>query len=731
MVAISVLQGQVEIVTLSTLKTTLIPTAVQSGSQTEDGSPTVLFSPSGETLAVSGIAAAAPGVSPKQTGQVELWSVSTGKRIYNLPTAADYATNSIAFSPDGKELASGGTRYLPKTNTYAGVLELWTVSTGKLKANLPTTATDSYYGVEQVAFSPDGTLLADSGDMPQQSSYGATIELWTLSNPTAPTVMHRSTTPDKLSPLLFSPDGTLLAQYYSIEGSPQSAGYLDEWNIPGGTLHQSLRLNVIQAAFSSDGSKLYTVLQNPTTNTQYLASMPGKLSAGPTELISQNAQVDSLAVAPNGSNIVCTTGNAGTLLYSPSQQKVAQLPSSNFFANVNGVAFSPDGKTLAASGATPSFIPIGGLPGGLMLYNPASGDISGQPQLGGGVWGIPGVSWSPDGKTLALGSMNLWSPATDIISSLPTSLPSVNLSLFAPAGTLFVDAGATSIGGAAEVRTVGSTATPTMLISNLDLISKAAISPDGTMLALAGSNLSAGVELWNLTTQTLKATFTSATLQTITGLAFSPDGKTLAIVGGYSDSSGSHGTVQWWSVKGHNKLGAASTDTQAANCVCYSVDGNQVLVGTEQSIQIYSTANYGRTTSYNVETEDVTAIAMSPTGATFAYGRQDGTIVVAGNPNTTAIRAEIAVNPGSVTGGKQAEAQITLSVPAPAGGLSYAISSDSNVAIPELATVKIPSGATSVRVRINTRGVASAVNAQLAINGKAGSATTTLTVMPK
>jgi hypothetical protein len=111
-----------------------------------------------------------------------------------IPSYQDFL-HTVAFSPDGQTLASGG---------FHGSVRLWDLRTADPTA-APRVLTGHDPLVRSVAFSPDGRMLASS-------SHDGTVRLWdlTAADPaTAPVVLHGHEAP--VSSVAFSPAGQALA----------------------------------------------------------------------------------------------------------------------------------------------------------------------------------------------------------------------------------------------------------------------------------------------------------------------------------------------------------------------------------------------------------------------------------------------------------------------------------------------------------------------------------------
>lgn len=133
-------------------------------------------------------------------GEVLLWRVSDGALIRTL-TGHDVVT-SLAFSPDGQTLASGGRTGWPDSE---GEIKLWQVSDGALLQTLTGLA----LRVNSVAFSPDGQTLA-SGSSTGESGFEGEIKLWRVLDGALIETYKQGTHAGVYS-MQYSPDGQLLA----------------------------------------------------------------------------------------------------------------------------------------------------------------------------------------------------------------------------------------------------------------------------------------------------------------------------------------------------------------------------------------------------------------------------------------------------------------------------------------------------------------------------------------
>lgn len=139
--------------------------------EADDPVASLAFSPDGKLLA-SGHGLldkpARPGEAGPSTNTVRLWQVETGKPVNTLKGHAG-AVVSVAFSPDSKTLASG---------SLDGTVRLWQVPAGKQTAVLKGHGLAALKGIEYdevyaVAFSPDENILASGAK-------DGTVLLWAL-----------------------------------------------------------------------------------------------------------------------------------------------------------------------------------------------------------------------------------------------------------------------------------------------------------------------------------------------------------------------------------------------------------------------------------------------------------------------------------------------------------------------------------------------------------------------
>jgi competence ComEA-like helix-hairpin-helix protein len=513
-----------------------------------------------------------------QTKSVLLENTQTNQQLLHYFHGNTFPVATVAFSPDGKMLASAGTDIL-----------LWNMETYQVigKPLAGHTA-----GVLSVVFSADGKILVSS-------SADKTVILWNVATGQP---IRRLNINVSTYAVAFSPDGKMLA------GSSDGAIYL--WNVATGevigqlsTKYSSQVTTII--AFSPDGKTLATGDNNSTITLWDIASR--QMIGQPfTEQTDSSWAIWSIAFSPDGKTLASGNQFGTLILWDVATHRPIRQPLITNSAEIYSVVFSPNGEELAA----------GFSDGTVGLWNLATHQMISQPLDGknGALWSI---AFSPSGEILASGSsegvIHLWNVAIREPLALALTGPSETISSisFSPDNLMLASGsydGTITLWSIKEHYPIGEAAR-----AGTGLASNVVFSPNGKILTYASYDNT--ITLWSLENHKLIGQLHPE--GGVYKLSFSSDGKTLA--------SWSYQFIEFWNIANLQAL-APPLKIGFSNVTTLSPDHKTFALSDDETITLWNTITRQPIARFSAENPE--SLAFSPDGAILASGNLDGTIIL-------------------------------------------------------------------------------------------------------
>ena len=564
----------------------------------------IAFSPDGRLLA-----------SGSADNTIKLWDAASGQELKTL-LGSSGRVNSIAFSPDGRTLASGAGDSL---------IRVWDVEKGVELRRLKGHTAD----VNAVSFSPNGKVLASG-------SHDQTVRIWDVQSGEELSVLTGHAC--DVSSVAFKPGGRILASGSRDNAIGSSKGTIKLWDVGSGKEIRTLNhdwLDVYSLTFSPDGDMLATgdeegeinlwevdtgkkirslILQRHSIVSALAFSPNGRtLASGDWNdtarlwniesgaqlqtLIGHSSSIDSLAFSPDGR--ILATGSADFTIklwdLSTNKEVRAILPHT---ASVNAIALSPDGKEIASAVSSSGFF----------HNNQVAFTVNGKEVVSGGgadvvkVWNIErseilSLTHSVD-EDEGFHKIRLWDVERRKVIRVFEEDPRLTFECFA----LSPD-GRSLASGSSQDSAIKSRATEEYL-KNGSVNWKSGFQPT--------------VKLWDLATGKVTHTFARFVDDAHT-LAFSPDGSTLAV--------GSYNTIQIWNARTGEEIQTLNGHCGLTLSMTFNHDGKTLIASCYDNIvEIWDVRSGKQLRTLHGHTDLVQSAGLSPDGRVLATGSRDKTI---------------------------------------------------------------------------------------------------------
>ena len=511
-------------------------------------------------------------------------------------TAQKGAVTAVAFSPDGRVLATGDA-----DRTVA----LWRAEDPYRPTELsvlPRLAD----AVHAVAISPDSRLLAEGGE-------GGAIVLWDIGDARRPRLLARL--PGDGGPVIglaFGPGGRTLAT-----AAPDGIRLwqLTDPQLPRVRAESAVRSDVTAMALSRDGRTLATGHADHRVRLWDVEGPLRELSAAP----GHKDAVTALAFTPDGRELATGSADFTVRLWDATDPRHVRttMALTGHTDAVKAVGFSPDGRTLATSG-------VDGTVRRWEVTGP--GPAPELPVLTGHTGSVGALAFSPDGRTLATGSEDqttrLWDLPGPALTGHTSSVYSVN---FSPDGRLLATG---SYDRTVRLWSLADLRRPHALpplSGHTGPVNSVVFRPDGRVLASGSADST--FRLWDLEPPSRPRQLAVVPSRTghVNSVAFSPDGGTLA-------TGSEQGAVQLWDASDVDRprLLAEVRESGAVDSVAFAPGGRTLAVASRNRTAVLwdltDPRNPTRLAVLSGHTSAVKSVAFSPDGRTLATGGEDRTV---------------------------------------------------------------------------------------------------------
>ncbi len=524
----------------------------------------VAFSPDGRLLASAGGV-----IAPGKPGTIELWDSASG-RLIRAWEAHGECVRCVAFSPDGGRIvsSSGGTRSEP------GEVKIWDTATGQELRRLSGLPAP----VHGVAFSRDGRRLAAAAgghDSIGRSMPGEVL-IWELDQ--GRLIQRLRGHPHVVLSVTFSPDGHRV-------GSADSGGVVKIWDADRGDeitapvpIEEPDRSMVTSVAFSPDGRLFAAGGLDRTIRFWDASRWDAKATNGQKPLFTllHTSPVNGLAFSPDGNGLAAAYDDH-TVRAWDLRTRTIRLTLRGHVGAVSSVAFSPDGWRLASASEDET----------IKVWD-ATRDRRTMPmrEHQAQIREVYALTFSRDGRWLASASadraVRIWDLSTGLV-----------------------------------VRT---------LRGHTDAIHELAFSADGRWLATAGDDRC--VIIWETSSGERRRSLTGFS-RVLTDVTFSPDGRWLACsTGGWKET----GSVQLFDLARDGEVsdlaGGREGDAQPGFTeVAFSPDGRRLAAGcVDATIRIWDLDSRGTARVLSGHSAPVLDLTFSPDGRWLASAGADGAV---------------------------------------------------------------------------------------------------------